>query len=315
MKFILSDDEPGRGLRQAAQPDDPRATWRTTSTSRPSRSSRTSPRRSPSARTPYTLTFFEQINSPQGPWLQMLQRAYYTDDDLDTVIADGKDAMKDDRLPVVGDLSRGAAVAERRGPRSPAVRAAGRARPMPAIRWQPADGPSRRCMLATRRDKLIGLLYLAPGAAVRAGLHGLPARPDGLDVVPQLVADHAAEVHRARQLHAGRSTTTSSGCRSASRLKYTLLHHADPDGRRLPARAAGRANTPLRRFTRTVVFIPVVIGLGVSSLLWYWLFNPTFGLVNRALIDLGIIDQAVLWLGVDADTSTVGDHRARSSGR
>jgi multiple sugar transport system substrate-binding protein len=44
--------------------------------------------------TPYTLTFFEQINSPSGPWLQMLQRAYYTDDDLDTVINDAKDAMK-----------------------------------------------------------------------------------------------------------------------------------------------------------------------------------------------------------------------------
>jgi multiple sugar transport system substrate-binding protein len=46
-------------------------------------------------RTPYTLTFFEQINSPQGPWLKMLQRAYYTDDNLDTVIADAKKAMKD----------------------------------------------------------------------------------------------------------------------------------------------------------------------------------------------------------------------------
>jgi multiple sugar transport system substrate-binding protein len=45
-------------------------------------------------RTPYTLTFFEQINSPQGPWLQMLQRAYYTADDLDTIINDAKDAMK-----------------------------------------------------------------------------------------------------------------------------------------------------------------------------------------------------------------------------
>jgi multiple sugar transport system substrate-binding protein len=45
-------------------------------------------------RTPYTLTFFEQINSPQGPWLQMLQRVYYTDDDLDTVIKEAKDAMK-----------------------------------------------------------------------------------------------------------------------------------------------------------------------------------------------------------------------------
>ena len=44
--------------------------------------------------TPYTLTFFEQINSPQGPWLQMLQRAYYTDESLDTIISDTKEAMK-----------------------------------------------------------------------------------------------------------------------------------------------------------------------------------------------------------------------------
>jgi multiple sugar transport system permease protein len=62
-------------------------------------------------------------------------------------------------------------------------------------------------------------------------------------------------------------------------------------------------NTRLRRVTRTVVFTPVVIGLGVSSLLWYWLFSTDFGLVNTALLDLGVIDKPVLWLGVDADTS------------
>ena len=62
-------------------------------------------------------------------------------------------------------------------------------------------------------------------------------------------------------------------------------------------------NTRLRRFTRTIVFIPVVIGLGVSSLLWYWLFSTDFGLVNRALIDLGLVSDPVLWLGVDADRS------------
>ena len=45
-------------------------------------------------RTPYTLKFFELINSPQGPWLQMLQRVYYTDEDLDTIIADAKAQMK-----------------------------------------------------------------------------------------------------------------------------------------------------------------------------------------------------------------------------
>ena len=46
------------------------------------------------ANTPYTLKFFELINSPQGPWLQMLQHAYYEDTDIDTVIADGKKAMR-----------------------------------------------------------------------------------------------------------------------------------------------------------------------------------------------------------------------------
>jgi multiple sugar transport system permease protein len=61
--------------------------------------------------------------------------------------------------------------------------------------------------------------------------------------------------------------------------------------------------TRLRRLTRTTVFIPVVIGLGVSSLLWYWLFSTDFGLINRALLDLGVISKPVLWLGVDADLS------------
>src|SRR5262249_16216111 len=37
-------------------------------------------------------------------------------------------------------------------------------------------------------------------------------------------------------------------------------------------------NSGLRRTTRAIIFIPVVIGLGVSSLAWVWLFDPTFGL-------------------------------------
>lgn len=44
--------------------------------------------------TPYTLKFFELINSPQGPWLQMLQRVYYTDDPIDQIITDAKAQMK-----------------------------------------------------------------------------------------------------------------------------------------------------------------------------------------------------------------------------
>jgi multiple sugar transport system substrate-binding protein len=48
----------------------------------------------PVAQTPFTLKFFELINSPQSPWLQMLQRVYYSDDPIDEIIADTKAEME-----------------------------------------------------------------------------------------------------------------------------------------------------------------------------------------------------------------------------
>ena len=60
-------------------------------------------------------------------------------------------------------------------------------------------------------------------------------------------------------------------------------------------------NTPLRLATRAIVFTPVVIGLGVSSLLWYWLFNYDFGPINRLLVDVGVVAKPVIWFGEDAN--------------
>ncbi|MEO6300226.1 MAG: sugar ABC transporter permease [Paracoccaceae bacterium] len=54
-------------------------------------------------------------------------------------------------------------------------------------------------------------------------------------------------------------------------------------------------NTPLRRLTRTVIFLPVVIGLASSSLLWYWLFDQQVGLFNKLLVDFGILDEPMVW--------------------
>ncbi len=86
-------------------------------------------------------------------------------------------------------------------------------------------------------------------------------------------------------------------------LKYTLM--ITPilmiGGYLLALLVAG--NSPLRRLTRAVIFIPVVIGLGASSLMWYWLFSTDYGLVNRALMALGVIHRPIFWLGVDADLS------------
>jgi multiple sugar transport system permease protein len=60
----------------------------------------------------------------------------------------------------------------------------------------------------------------------------------------------------------------------------------------------------LRAIARAVIFIPVVIGLGASSLLWYWLFSYDYGLINRGLLDLGIVARPVVWFGADAQLGT-----------
>jgi multiple sugar transport system permease protein len=54
-------------------------------------------------------------------------------------------------------------------------------------------------------------------------------------------------------------------------------------------------NTPLKRLTRTIVFLPVVIGLSSSSLLWFWLLDEQVGLLNKLLVDLHLIRDPIVW--------------------
>lgn len=54
-------------------------------------------------------------------------------------------------------------------------------------------------------------------------------------------------------------------------------------------------NRPLQQLTRATVFLPVVIGLGSSSLLWVWLFDQQVGLFNRFLVDIGILSAPAVW--------------------
>lgn len=61
-------------------------------------------------------------------------------------------------------------------------------------------------------------------------------------------------------------------------------------------------NSPLRGLTRTVVFLPVVIGLASSSLIWFWLFDQQVGLLNKLLVDLGVLDRPAVWFR-QADTA------------
>jgi multiple sugar transport system permease protein len=158
-------------------------------------------------------------------------------------------------------------------------------------------------MTARRRRRLIGLLYVAPAvifvlvftAAPLVGMVAMSFTNWSLITPPKFVGLANFQGAVADGQFWGSLGYT---------LKYTLL--ITPilmvGGYLLALLVA--PNSALRRVTRATIFVPVVVGLGVSSLLWVWLFDPTFGLINRTLLELGLIEKPVLWLGVDTELST-----------
>jgi len=157
-------------------------------------------------------------------------------------------------------------------------------------------------MLRSRRSRLVGFAYLAPALVFVLAFTVYPLgqmiwmsfNSWSLITPPRFLG--LANYRRA-------FSDTQFWVSFVFTLKYTvLLTPVLMIGGYLLALLVAH-NSPLRKVTRTLIFVPVVIGLGVSSLLWYWLFSTDFGLVNKALLDLHLISKPVLWLGVDADTS------------
>ena len=78
-------------------------------------------------------------------------------------------------------------------------------------------------------------------------------------------------------------------------LKYTLFITPILMGLGFLLALLTAENSPLKQFARGAIFLPVVIGLAVSSLLWFWLFDQQVGLVNQLLVDLGILSRPITW--------------------
>jgi multiple sugar transport system permease protein len=47
---------------------------------------------------------------------------------------------------------------------------------------------------------------------------------------------------------------------------------------------------------RTIIMLPWAISLAMTAVIWKWLLNPDYGMLNHLLISLGIISENVGWL-------------------
>jgi multiple sugar transport system permease protein len=153
-----------------------------------------------------------------------------------------------------------------------------------------------------KRSGLIGLLYLAPALAFVAAFTVYP-----LAQMSWMSLHNWSLIAQAKFIGLGNFVKIWHDPQFWVSLgftfKYTLLITPILMILGILIALLTEVNSPLRRFTRAVVFAPVVIGLGASSLLWYWLFSYDFGLVNRMLLDLGIITAPIVWFGADANVA------------
>lgn len=64
----------------------------------------------------------------------------------------------------------------------------------------------------------------------------------------------------------------------------------------LVAILAGNIPEKVRLFFRTIYYVPAVIAIVVTAIIWQWIYSPIFG-VNKILRDVGLDFLAHSWLG------------------
>lgn len=155
-------------------------------------------------------------------------------------------------------------------------------------------------MSSTQRNALIGLLYLAPAVLFVAIFTAYP-----FVQMVWMSFHNWSIIEPARWVGVANYTRAWSDRQFWVSLGFTLKYtiYLTPILMVLGYLIALMVsdNTRLRQLTRGIVFVPVVIGLSVSSLLWYWLFSYRYGLINTFLLDLRLVEKPIVWFGESAE--------------
>lgn len=152
----------------------------------------------------------------------------------------------------------------------------------------------RRGMVRTRRN-IAGLLFVAPAFVFVTIFFFVPLVMAGwvsLHDWPLFGAQHYIGVENYRTMFADEKFWRSFWFTTRYALLVTPLIFL------LGFALALLVNQDVRGvgFFRTIYFLPSVVGFGAACLLWYFMSNDQFGIINTSLRRLGIVDGSLLWL-------------------
>lgn len=65
----------------------------------------------------------------------------------------------------------------------------------------------------------------------------------------------------------------------------------------MPVALALNLKFPGRRIARSVLIVPWAASLMINAIIWRWILDGQYSIINGTLMRLGIIDQPIIWLG------------------
>ena len=78
----------------------------------------------------------------------------------------------------------------------------------------------------------------------------------------------------------------------------------------IPVAVALNMRFPGRRFARALLIIPWAASLMINAIIWRWILDGQYSIINGTLMGLGIIHEPIIWLGTEfinwASLLTVG---------
>jgi multiple sugar transport system permease protein len=65
----------------------------------------------------------------------------------------------------------------------------------------------------------------------------------------------------------------------------------------IPVALALNMNFPGRRIARALLIVPWAASLMINAIIWRWILDGQYSIINGTLMALGILDEPIIWLG------------------
>lgn len=65
----------------------------------------------------------------------------------------------------------------------------------------------------------------------------------------------------------------------------------------MPVALALNLKFPGRRIARSMLIVPWAASLMINAIIWRWILDGQYSIINGTLMDLGLIDAPIIWLG------------------